>query len=249
MSECPPVYLIYGIPGSERRSILYDLIEGGLPQSEQVLYFRPEGEIDSPQDAAIQALENVSVVEWELSGGKVKHGRIAAAADRIIFLAPGISDPAEVAEALKAWIGHNNCELARIITVVHCSFLKEEEKSKGWFDACIHFSDVVLLARRESVDNKWLKSFQTRYRKECFPCHVELVTHGKAKNPAAVLEPEARRMSLYFDELIPIEEDEFEDEEQPQDTKPDPYIERNEGGQRARPIIRIPELLPEAPKR
>jgi len=244
MSERPLVYLIYGIPDSERRSVLFDLIEGGLPASEQVLYFRPKGEASSPYDEQIEALDNVSVVEWEISGNKVTHGRISASPEKIIFLAPGLSDPADVAEALKVWINHNDCELGRIITVLHCSFLKEQEKSRAWFDACIHFSDVVLLSRRESVDNKWIKEFEARYRKECYPCHIELVAKGKAKNPAAVLDPEARRLSLYFDKLIPIEDDEFEDEEQPEDIKPDRYIERNESGQRVRPIIRMNKFLP-----
>lgn len=243
MSKRPLVYLIYGIPGSERRSVLFDLIEGGLPPDGQVLYFRPEGEPGSPHDEQIEALENVSIADWELSECKIKHGRISAAAEKIIFLAPGLSDPAEMAEALKTWIDHNDCKLGRIITVLNCSFLKEQEKSRPWFDACIHFSDVVLLSRRESVDNKWLKDFEAHYRKACYPCHVELVSKGKAKNPTAVLEPEARRMSLYFDELIPIEEDEFDDEEQPDDLKPDRYIERNESGQRARPIIEISKFL------
>lgn len=245
MSERPLVYLVYGIPGSERRSVLFDLIEGGLPEDEQVLYFRPKGENASPDDEQIERLRNVSVVEWELAKSKVKHGRISAAPQKVIFLAPGNSDPAEAAEALKEWIRHNDCELGRIITVLNCSFLKEQEKSRAWFDACIHFSDVVLLARRESVDNKWIKDFEARYHKACFPCHIELVSKGKAKNPRAVLEPEARRMSLYFDELIPIEDDEFEDEEQPEDIKPDRYIERNESGKRVHPILEINEILPD----
>jgi len=243
MSERPLVYLLYGIPDSERRSVLFDLIEGGLPSTEQVLYFRPKGEISSPFDEQIEALDNVNVVEWELAESKVKHGRINAAPEKIIFLSPGLADPAEVAEALKAWIDHNDCELGRIITVLNCGFLDREEKSKAWFDACIHFSDVVLLSRRESVDNKWVKDFETQYRKACYPCHIELVVKGKTRNPAAVLDPEARRISLYFDELIPIEEDEFDDEEQPADIKPDPYIERNESGQRVRPVISISKLL------
>lgn len=243
MSDRPLVYLIFGIPDSERRSVLYDLIEGGLPRTEHVLYFRPKGEIDSPYDEKIAALDHVSAVDWELVEGKVKHGTISAAPEKIFFLAPGTSNPADVIEALKSWITHNQCELGRIITVVHCTFLSQQEQSRAWFKACIHFSDVVLLARRESVDNKWLKEFEAEYRKACFPCHLELVSQGKAKNPVAVLEPEARRLSLYFDELIPIEDDEFEDEEQPEDLKPDLYIERNESGQRAHPIPEISKFL------
>lgn len=244
MPDQPLVYLIFGIPDSERRSVLYDLIEGGLQKDEQVLYFHPKDEISSSYDEQIEALDNVSIVDWELADCKVKHGKISAAPDKIIFLAPGYADPADAAEALKAWADHNDCRIGRIITLVNCSFLAEQEKAKGWYDACIHFSDVVLLAKRQSVDNKWLKAFEARYRKACYPCHIELVSKGKAKNPVAVLDPQARRVSLYFDELIPIEDDEFEDDEQPEDIKPDRYIERNESGQRMYPIVKMAKLLP-----
>jgi len=243
MPDRPLVYLIYGIPGSGRRSVLFDLIEGGLPGSEAVLYFRPKDESSCEQEEHLAARANVIVVAWELAAGKVKHGPISAAAEKIFFLAPGTANPADVAEALQAWIQHNDCELGRIITVVHCSFLSQQEAARGWFNACIHFSDVVLLARRELVDNQWLKAFESHYRKACFPCHIELVSQGKTKNPVAVLEPEARRMTLFFDELIPIEEDELDDAEKPADIRPDPYIERNESGHHARPIIDIAKLL------
>ncbi len=243
MSDAPLVYLIYGIPESGRREIVFDLIEGGIPKEEQVLYFRPKAESDSPFDEQIEALENTSVVEWELADGKIRHGRITASPEKIIFLAPGTADPADVAEGLKNWIVHNQCTLARIITVVHCSFLERRQAARPWYDACIHFSDIVLLGRREEVGNKWTRDFETQYRKACYPCIVELVSKGKTKNPVAVLEPQARRLSLYFDELIPIEEDAFEDEEQPADIKPDAYIERNEAGQRMRPIPDIGKLI------
>ena len=103
----------------------------------------------------------------------------------------------------------------------------------------------MLLGRREGVDNRWIKDFETRFRKLCYPCHIELVSKGKSKNPVATLEPEARRVSLFFDELIPIEDDEFEDDEQPEDMKPDRYIERNESGQRVYPIPDIRKFRPQ----
>jgi len=142
--SAPLVYLIYGIPDSGRREVLFDLIEGGIPKEEHVLYFHPEGETTSPFDEQIEAFENVCVVSWQLTEAKVIHGQINAAPDQIIFLAPGNSDPADVAEALKSWTEHNTCQLARIITVVNCAFLSENAGAQSWFDACIHFSDVAL---------------------------------------------------------------------------------------------------------
>lgn len=244
MSEQPPlVYLIYGITGSGRREVLFDLIDGGLEGKEQVLYFRPEGEAASPFDEQLEAIDTVSIVDWKLSDAKVTHGEISAAPEKIIFLAPGNSDPADAAEAVKTWTELNNCQMARVITVVHCAFLSENSAAQAWFDACIHFSDIVLLNRREDVNNKWVRAFEMGYQKQFSPARFIMVKKGRVANPLEVLEPEARRLSLYFDELIPIEDDEFEDDEQPEDTKPDKYIERLESGQRAYRVPDIQKLL------
>lgn len=241
--QAPLVYLVYGIPGSGRREVIFDLIEGGLSKETQVLYFRASGEASSSFDEQIEALDNVSVVDWKLNGAKVTHGKITAAPEVIIFLAPGTADPADTAEAIKSWTDHNHCEIGRILTVAHCSALVEKPEMQSWYDACIHFSDIILLNRREGVNNKWVKEFEERFRKAHYPCRFILVKKGRVANPPEVLEPEARRLSLYFDELIPIEDDEFEDEETPEDTKPDKYIERLESGSRAHPIPDISKFL------
>jgi hypothetical protein len=241
--QAPLVYLIYGILGSGRRDVLFDLIKDGIESKEPVLYFHPEGEAASPFDEQLEALENVSIVDWKLTNAKVTHGQISAAPEKIIFLAPGTSDPADAAEAVKTWTDHNNCQIARIITVVHCAFLSENSAAQAWFDACIHFSDIVLLNRREGVNNKWVKDFEAGFGKKFSPARFLMVKKGRVANPPEVLDPTARRMSLYFDELIPIEDDEFEDDEQPQDTKPDKYIERLESGHRAYPLPGIQKLL------
>lgn len=238
----PQVYLIYGIPDSGRREIVLDLIESGLQPDEQTLYFRPKGEAQSPFDPAFEALDNVSVIHWELDGTTIRHGPIKAAPQKIIFLAPGTDNPADVAEALKKWANGNRCQIARIITVVHCAFLHQNTAALPWFNACIHFSDVILLNRREAVPNKWVKDFESSYKKEHNPTRFLLAKKGRVANPFEVLEPEARRRSLYFDELLPIAEDEFEDEA-PEDTQPDKYIERLENGQRAFSIPDIKQML------
>lgn len=237
------MYLIYGAPTSGRREVIFDLIEGGIPKEQPVLYFRPTEEAPCPHDEQIEALDHVSVVNWQMKDCKVTHGQVTAAPEKIIFLAPGKSDPVDCAEAIKAWSDHNNCKIARLITVVNCSLLEEKPKAKAWFDACIHFSDVVLLNRREGVDNKWIKEFEDCYKKAHYPARFLLVKKGRVGNPAEVLDPEPRRLSLYFDELIPIEDDEFEDEHQPEDIKLDRYIERLESGQRAKPIPNIEQFL------
>lgn len=239
----PQVYLIYGIPGSGRREILFDLIESAIHPDEPVLYFRPEDELPCPFDEQLEALKNISSVSWKLEATTLKHSAIKAAPRKIMILAPGTCDPADVAEATKRWIDGNHCQIARIITVLDCAFLLQNEESFPWFDACIHFSDVILLNRRETVPNKWVKDFETDYRKKHCPARFLLVKKGRVANPFEVLEPEARRMSLYFDELIPIEEDELGDDEAPEDIQPDKYIKRLENGQRAWPIPDIQKFI------
>ena len=243
MDTAPLVYIIFGTPDSGRREVIFDLIEDGIPKTSQVLFFHPKDEAPSPFSEKIDELPNVDTVQWALENTKVKHGQINAAPEIVIFLAPGISDPSDIAEALKSWMEHNECELGRILTVVNCAFLQQTPAAQSWYDACIHFSDVILLNRRENNDNKWIKEFETHHKKSCSPARFIFVKKGRVPNPIEVLNPEARRISLYFDELIPIEEDEFEDEEKPEDTKPDKYIERLENGHRAYKIPSIQKYL------
>lgn len=246
MDEARPlVYLVYGLPKSGRRKIIFDLIEGGIPAAQKVLYFQPKDTAPCSYEDQITALQNVEVLPWELKENKITHGKILAAPEKIIFLSPDASDPADCAEALKSWTEHNQCQVARLITVVHCRFLINQPKALTWFEACIHFSDIVLLSRREGVDNRWVKDFIDNYKKAFNPARFLLIKKGRVTNPPEVLDPQTRRRSLYFDELIALEEDEFDDADKPDDTKPDIYIHRLQSGQRAKPIPNIKNLLHE----
>ena len=242
MHKAPLVYVMLGLSGSERRDILYDLIKEGIGSEEQVLFCRPKNEVPSKTDAALLALENVSVIESTLQDSKLIHSEINTAAEKIFFLAPGDSNPADFIEAIKDWVDLNDCTIARVLTVVHCGFLESNPKAQTWFDACIHFSDIILLAARAGIKNNWVKEFKDRYTKNHYPCRFLLVKKGRIQNPAEVLGIEARRVSLYLDELTPIEEDEFEDQ-MPDDRQPDKYIERLTSGQRAYQIPDIRKLL------
>ena len=243
MQSPPQAYLFFGIPGSGRREVLFDLIETAATAEATSLFFRPEGEEISAFDEQIATLPHVETVEWRLENERIVHGSVSGSPRTLFFMAPGTANPAEMADAFKRWLDHNQCAVARIVTVLHCAFLKEHPGATPWFDACIHFSDVVLLNRREEVDNRWVRDFEERFRKERYPCRFLMVKNGRVRNPHEVLEPEARRFSLHFDELVPIEEDSLDGDEQPEDMRPDPYLERNESGQRAKPIPDIRKFL------
>ena len=127
MSASPRVYILFGIPHSERRSTLYDLIENGLPEGTQALYFKTQDEPSDPIDASITSLEHLQTITWKLCDGKVQHERIKPPL-KPSFLTPGDADPAEAAEAIKAWANNNDCQIARCITLVHCDFLQENQR-------------------------------------------------------------------------------------------------------------------------
>ncbi len=120
-----------------------------------------------------------------------------------------------------------------------------------WYDACVHFSDVVLLNQREGVSNKWISDFQSRYREQCLPCLMEFVKRGRVKSASVVLDPVALRLSHYFDEeqdwIISgaVDEDEAEgDEEIEVALEQDIYLERHGGdGRRVKEIPNVAKYL------
>ena len=129
----PLIYFVYGLPNSGRRKIIFDLIEGGMPSSEKVLYLRPKDADPSTFDEQIESLVNVEALGWELKNCEIIHKKISKSPKIIVILAPGVSNPADCAEALNLWADHNHYRIGRLITVVHCSFLAKQPKARSWY--------------------------------------------------------------------------------------------------------------------
>jgi G3E family GTPase len=169
----------------------------------------------------------------------------------VFFLADAFADPVTQIEALKPWLAQQGAELARIFCVVDCQFAEKQPVLKSWYEACIHFSDVVFLTKRDGVANKWISDFLRHYEDECFPSLFIQLKKGGIANPALVLEPQPRRVSQYFDdeydlsELV-IETDDEEDDEDADDglPEPDPYFPRHRNGRRVKELPDIREYLP-----
>ena len=124
----------------------------------------------------------------------------------------------------------------------------------AWFDACVHFADVVLFNRRDGLPNKWLSDFRARYAAQFLPCLFELVKAGRVKNPALILAPQALRLSHFFDEETDWEvtgssEDAEDDEEIAAEPVEDPYLQRRPGGRRVKEIPDVADYLPGPPER
>lgn len=250
-AEKPLVYLILGAPGSGRRDVVADLIEGGLGEDDRAAVLLSTSEPPAEVDAKLPELERWS---W-LEAGAIA-ASLPAGATHVFFVAEGRRNPVDQAEVFRPWVEAQGGQVARVICVVNAQLAEKHAPLLAWYEACVHFSDVVLINRREGVENKWLSDFLGHFKKQYYPCHFELVKDGQVKNPALVLEPQARRMSHAFDEeqdwvFTNAEGEEIDEQEETEEgddeieAKPeeDPYFERRNGGRRVKEIPDIAKIL------
>jgi hypothetical protein len=191
--EAPLVYIILGAPDSGRREVLADLIDGGLGEGDRAAVLLSAGEAASEHDAKL-----ANVTRWKWHEGVIE-AALPPGATHVFFVTDGRLNPVDQIEALQAWLKAVQAELGRVITVVNCQFAEKHPALITWYEACIHFSDVTLLNRREGVANKWMSEFQAKFKDAFYPCLFEMVKNGRVKNPITVLDPQARRMSHIFD--------------------------------------------------
>jgi hypothetical protein len=247
----PLVYLVLGAAGSGRREVLADLIDGGLGVGDRATVLLSDTEAP---DGADKKLGTVGRWRW-LDAGVIE-GELPRNATQVFFVADGRRNPVDQCEAFRPWVEGQGGEIARVLLVVNCRLVEKNPPLLAWFDACVHFADVVLLNRREGVANKWLSDFQSRYHDQFLPCLFEFVKSGRVKNPALVLDPLARRMTHAFDaeqdwifkdaEGDIIEEDEVtDDDEEEIEAIPevDPYFVRDAANRRAKKIPDIAKFL------
>jgi len=255
----PLIYVILGAAGSGRREVLVDLIGDGLDTDERAVTLLSADEAPSEYDAKLGTL-----LRWRWlgsdAGGLEIPGEVRMGATHVFFVTDGRRNPVDQLEAFKAWFESSGAEFARVFTIVNCQLAEKHQELIAWYEACIHFSDVVLLARREGVANKWLSDFQTRFKDKFYPCLFEFVKGGRVKNPPLLLEPEARRMSHLFDEpdwvvdgvdaeeMVETGDDDAEvgtelNEEVEVTQAVDEYFERWQSGRRVKEIPEIAQFL------
>jgi len=246
------VYLVLGTPAAGRKEVLADLITDGLRPEDKALTLVYE----TDQDTAIEPHLG-RVLRWGWDQHRAIRAELPDDAGVIFLVNDGLANPVDQVEAFRDWTRRENLELARIFCVIDCQLAEKRPGLLAWYDACIHFSDVVLLNRREGVANKWISDFIERYSSQCMPCLFELVKSGRVKNPVMLLEPQARRISQAFeeDQLLALddveigEEDEDkgrkarDDEEEELRPVEDPYFQRRPGGRRVREIPHIQDFL------
>jgi G3E family GTPase len=225
---------------------LADLIEDGMGEADRPAVLVSSTEAPDPADARLG-----SPGQWTLLPENQVDAEMPPDATHVFILLDGRLNPVDQVEALKSWLSDRAAEVARVLCVVNCQLLEKNPKLFAWYEACIHFSDVVLLAQRDGVTNKWISDFRGRFEHKFYPCLFEFVKDGRVRNPALVLAPVARRMSHVFDEQEWIAEDEDDDEDEQEEGEEvemkaaeDPYFERRNGGRRVHEIPDLADFLP-----
>lgn len=241
-------YIFLGTPKCGRRAILADLIRDGL-DGETTVYIA-EAERDTGTEKVFENVPAMEIRSWKFSddGNDIDLGAPHATGDNVIFLTDGADDPIDQIEAFAALAKRLGWHVARVITIVDCAFASAVPESAEWFEACIHFSDTILLTNRENISNKWISDFKAPYTKQFFPCTFEFVKKNRVENPARVLSDNPRRITMIFDERDPIDEMEFDEENLPEEpfdlvSAPDPYLETTDSGARKIVVPFIGDLL------
>jgi hypothetical protein len=249
-SEKPLVYVILGTAGAGRRAVVADLIDGGLVEGDRPAVLVSDAEKESATDLP---LPNVTRWHWT---GELIEAKLPTDATHVFFVTDGRSSPVDQLEVFKPWIDAQGGELARVLCVVDCQLAEKNPPLIAWYDACVHFSDIVLLNRREGVENKWLSDFQAHFKSKYIPALFEFVKGDRVKNPGLVLDPQARRMSHVFDEeqdwiFTDAEGDEIDEDEETEGdeeveakVEEDPYFARLNGGRRVKEVPDVRKYLP-----
>ncbi len=244
------VYVILGAAGSGRREIVADLVEANALEGAAPVVFLEAGELPSEFDARLPVVQR-----WEWRDDEMI-AELPSGGGSVFFVVEGRSNPVEQMDRLQAVLTAANAEIARILCVVNCQLAEKNPPLLAWYEACIHFSDVVLLTHRDGVSNKWVSEFLRHFEKLFYPCLFELVKNGRVRNPALILIPEARRMTHIFDaeqdwvftnaagEKIDEEDETEDDEELEAAVEEDPYFQRDAAGRRVKRLPDITKYLP-----
>jgi hypothetical protein len=91
-------------------------------------------------------------------------------------------------------------EPVKIITCVDCAAAETSPQLRTWLEACIYYSDVVILGNRGEASKPFVRDYQKEYERKCYPClFAFLKAGGRLDQPLEVLSPNTRRLTQLFD--------------------------------------------------
>ncbi len=134
---------------------------------------------------------NPAAAHWDFSAG--------AEAAAFVLVDPRQS-PVPQLERLAAALKGAGLEPAKVLTCVDCQAAEASPQLRAWLEACIYYSDAVLLGNRAAAPKAFVRDFQRQYEKLCYPCLFLLLKGpGLVDAPLQVLFPDTRRLSQLFD--------------------------------------------------
>lgn len=245
-----PAYLILGSPSSGRCGIAHRLISSALSDDDFCGVYISENENHTDFDKKIATASNAGFMRY--SDAENAAEKISKLDEnkftQVFYIADSTRNLADSIEDFKKIVNCGKIRLARIWSVFDCAmFEKFPRETTPWFDALSHFADCVLLSRREGVANRTVADLKSRYEKMCHPHIFAIVDKNfNVPNPMEILVEEARRISMVFDEIDPIDELDLDEDNLPEEPfslelKPDIYLERNQNGARMREIPDVSE--------
>lgn len=103
-------------------------------------------------------------------------------------------------EALAEALLEAGMEPLKVVTAVDTKVSQSSPQYRTWLDACIYYSDIVLLGNRSETAKSFLRDFQKGYEKRCYPCQFLLLKGpGRPDRPLEILAPFTRRLAQLFD--------------------------------------------------
>ena len=221
------LYAVLGAAGSGRSALIANLLE----ENSRLLVH-----VDEKDHAIASGVASEKIVPWKWIDGHIGIGGEIPVGAELFFMVHGRESPVDFIEGLQEWLQGKPIQLGRVLTIVNCSLLANQPKLRNWYNVCIYFSDAVLLGCREEVTNGWIKDFKARYEEQNYPCYFRFIKKNKIDHPAEILFPEARRISLVFEE----DEDRYDDEGNYIEEE---YFLRNEAGRRLKYVPEITDFL------
>lgn len=235
----PLLYLVLGAAGSDRRAVLADLIDGGLFGGARAAVLLCATEQPDAAGDALLAKSGAEIGTWTWEKPEI-HATVPENVTHLFLVADGRMNPVDFIEAAREWLAAQPVRFARVLTTLHARLAHDRPELALWFEACLHYADAVLMTKHDGIEAKWITAFEKRYRDQYFPFLFEVVRKGQTKNPAAFLEPEARRVAQVFEEQTELA-DETDEEVEAAKAENDRFFLRKPGGSR---VVEVPSIAP-----
>ena len=241
-ADRPVLFVVLAGPHPGRWALVDHLLRAERLPEEDVCLWAADDEAPAPAGHP-----PVPPSAWRVEGAEA----MPASALQVLVYG-GRAFPAPLLEQLADRTARGTLEVGRVTTLVHGPACRDSREADRWYEAAIHFSDLVLIdPRGTAVSEKWIRDYEERFRKQRFPCLFDRLKKGRPRHPSWMLDEQARRLSqaleppdeldttveVVIEEGLPPGEEEEGGDEGP---AADPYLRRNAAGEFERYVPDLP---------